>query len=319
MPPTALLRATGVDSDGCPDAAAEGRVAVEHSRPVQAERLIKAGVPLTARPTTATMRPRARSTVFRHTRDRRHPGRTRRTAAQFPQPHDNEGPRTTRPAKPTGGRAESEPETTALDALFRRVGFEFVITTTPGPDAALRRRLAGEHAQPGRPDRDHAAGDDATRRSRHKPGRLGPALHEQRRHRTHAQVRTGGDRLRAEMSTCETASAIDPTDKWERPMSIRSTSRHEKLIQNEFLKNLPFALSVARSAADPTNPSPRSAVRRRLPERPVRLVIRHVTAGRGHGKRSLCGVRLRYTITRPGAVSAGHPWRGAEVRRRFDK
>ena len=58
------------------------------------------------------------------------------------------------------------------------------------------------------------------------------------------------------MSTCQTASASDPTDAWE-PAGCASAflfPDDEALIEAEFRKNLPFALATARSAADPADP-----------------------------------------------------------------
>lgn len=60
-----------------------------------------------------------------------------------------------------------------------------------------------------------------------------------------------------EMTTCQTASAIDPNDRW-KPEDCASGFNFpddEKLIQQEFAKNVPFALSVGESAAHPDQPS----------------------------------------------------------------
>lgn len=59
-----------------------------------------------------------------------------------------------------------------------------------------------------------------------------------------------------EMTTCETASAISPDDVWEPTdcLSGFNFPDDEVLIQDECLKNVPFALSVAQSAADPDDP-----------------------------------------------------------------
>ncbi|MGW4567796.1 zinc carboxypeptidase, partial [Streptomyces sp. NPDC004561] len=58
------------------------------------------------------------------------------------------------------------------------------------------------------------------------------------------------------MSTCQTAANVDPNDAW-RPEDCRSVFSFpddEKLIQQEFEKNVPFALSVAETAAHPDRP-----------------------------------------------------------------
>ena len=59
-----------------------------------------------------------------------------------------------------------------------------------------------------------------------------------------------------EMSTCESASAVDPDDEWEAEdcESGFNFPDDEDLIQAEFEKNIPFALAVAESAADPDDP-----------------------------------------------------------------
>jgi hypothetical protein len=59
-----------------------------------------------------------------------------------------------------------------------------------------------------------------------------------------------------EMATCETAAGYDPNDGVD-PEDCGSTFEfpdNEALIQKEFDNNLPFALSVAKSAATPDNP-----------------------------------------------------------------
>ena len=59
-----------------------------------------------------------------------------------------------------------------------------------------------------------------------------------------------------EMSTCESASDVDPDDEWEAEdcESGFNFPDDEGLIQAEFEKNIPFALAVAESAADPDDP-----------------------------------------------------------------
>ncbi len=58
------------------------------------------------------------------------------------------------------------------------------------------------------------------------------------------------------MSTCEAASDSVPDDEWkaEDCASGFNFPDDEELIQAEFEKNIPFALSVAASAADPDDP-----------------------------------------------------------------
>ena len=64
------------------------------------------------------------------------------------------------------------------------------------------------------------------------------------------------------MSTCEAASDSVPGDEWEAEDcgSIFEFPDDEALVQAEFSKNIPFALSVAKSARDPDDPVSSSAV-----------------------------------------------------------
>ena len=58
------------------------------------------------------------------------------------------------------------------------------------------------------------------------------------------------------MSTCETASAVDPDDAFD-PEDCASGFNFpdsETLVQAEFEKNIPFALAVAESAKNPAHP-----------------------------------------------------------------
>ena len=79
------------------------------------------------------------------------------------------------------------------------------------------------------------------------------------------------------MSTCQTVSASDPDDEWlpEDCVSGFIFPDDEELIQAEFAKNIPFALSVAKSAVDPDDPvSVVGRIHARLRGRPVRRVLR---------------------------------------------
>ena len=84
-----------------------------------------------------------------------------------------------------------------------------------------------------------------------------------------------------EMSTCEAASDSVPDDEWvaEDCVSGFIFPDDEELIQAEFEKNIPFALSVAKSAHDPDDPvSARRPRRARPGRRPVRRLVRHATS-----------------------------------------
>lgn len=173
--------------------------------------------------------------------------------------YDNEGS-ADQPADETyrGPGPNSEPETKALNNLFRSVGFEFFVNyhsaaelllygigwqvNTPSPDDEISIALAGDDANPAVPGYD----PDISAELYTTNGDTD----------THAQVRFGTLGFTPEMTTCEVASAIDPDDQWD-PADCESGFNFpddEALIQGEFEKNIPFALAVAQSAKDPANP-----------------------------------------------------------------
>ncbi len=152
----------------------------------------------------------------------------------------------------------SEPEDKALDALFKRIGFEFTISyhsaaelllygtgwqvATPSPDDYIYEALAGDDANPAVPGYD----PDISAELYTTNGEL----------TEHASSKYGVLGFTPELSTCETVSAIDATDQWEPDAcdSVFNFPDDEALIEAEFQKNIPFALSLAKSAADPANP-----------------------------------------------------------------
>lgn len=167
-----------------------------------------------------------------------------------------------------GTAPASEPETQALDGLLRRIGFEFLVNyhsaaelllygtgwqvATPTPDDVLYEAMAGDDATPAVPgyDPDIAAELYTTNGETTE----------------HAHEAYGTLAFTPEMATCQTASAADPADAFD-PAACRSVFEFpdsEPLVQAEFAKNLPFALAVARSAQDPSNPV--SAVGRGVPD-----------------------------------------------------
>jgi hypothetical protein len=167
-----------------------------------------------------------------------------------------------------GPAPNSEPETKALNNLFRRIGFEFLVNyhsaaelllygigwqvNTPSPDDEISIALAGDDAKPAVPGYD----PDISAELYTTNGDTD----------THAQARFGAIGFTPEMTTCQVASAIDPNDPWD-PADCQSGFNFpddEKLIQAEFEKNIPFALSVAQSAKDPANPV--SSVGRTAPD-----------------------------------------------------
>lgn len=173
--------------------------------------------------------------------------------------YDNEGSSPdTADATYRGPKPLSEPEDRALDALFKRIGFEFTISyhsaaelllygtgwqvATPSPDDHIYEALAGNDANPAVPGYD----PDISAELYTTNGEL----------TEHASTKYGTLGFTPELSTCETISAIDPNDRWE-PAACDSGFNFpddEALIEAEFRKNVPFALSVAKSAADPANP-----------------------------------------------------------------
>jgi hypothetical protein len=173
--------------------------------------------------------------------------------------YDNEGS-SPDPASETyrGTGPASEPETKALQNLFRRVGFEFLVNyhsaaelllygigwqvSTPSPDDQIAIALAGDDAHPAVPGYD----PDISAELYTTNGDTD----------FHAQVRNGTLGFTPEMSTCQTISNLYPDDQWNAAdcESGFNFPDDEKLIQDEFTKNLPFALSIAKSAKDPGHP-----------------------------------------------------------------
>ncbi|MGW2731935.1 M14 family zinc carboxypeptidase [Streptomyces sp. NPDC001494] len=157
-----------------------------------------------------------------------------------------------------GARPGSEPETAALDALEKRVGFKYAVNyhsaaelllygvgwqvATPTPDDVLYRALAGTPARPAVPGYHSQLSSELYTTNGEADG--------------HASNVNGVSMFTPEMSTCQTASEVDPDDTW-KPQDCQSVFNFpddEKLIQQEFAKNVPFALSVAETAAHPDRP-----------------------------------------------------------------
>jgi hypothetical protein len=157
-----------------------------------------------------------------------------------------------------GSGPNSEPETQALDAFEKRIGFEYGINyhsaaelllygvgwqvATPTPDDVLYKSLAGTPGNSAIPGYHPQLSSELYTTNGEADG--------------HAANVNGTLMFTPEMSTCETASDIDPDDAWEPRdcASVFTFPDDEKLIQQEFEKNVPFALSVAESAAKPDQP-----------------------------------------------------------------
>ncbi|GAA3139387.1 M14 family metallopeptidase [Streptomyces rameus] len=158
-----------------------------------------------------------------------------------------------------GASPESEPETRALDGFEKRVGFRYAINyhsaaelllygvgwqvATPTPDDVLYKALAGTPDNPAVPGYRSQLSSELYTTNGEADG--------------HASNVNGLAMFTPEMSTCQTASSVDPNDAWkpEDCQSEFSFPDDEKLIQQEFAKNVPFALSVAETAAHPDKPA----------------------------------------------------------------
>ncbi|MFE9766352.1 M14 family zinc carboxypeptidase [Streptomyces sp. NPDC005808] len=174
--------------------------------------------------------------------------------------YDNEGS-SPNPTSETyrGASPGSEPETKALDAFEKRIGFTYGINyhsaaelilygvgwqvATPSPDDVLYEALAGTPENPAIPGYRPQVSSELYTTNGEADG--------------HASNVNGLAMYTPEMSTCQTASNLDPNDAWNAAdcASVFTFPDDEKLIQQEFAKNIPFALSVAESAAHPDQTS----------------------------------------------------------------
>ncbi|MEN3583507.1 M14 family zinc carboxypeptidase [Streptomyces sp. ZYX-F-203] len=231
-----------------------------------------------------------------------------------------------------GSAPHSEPETRALDALQKRIGFTYGINyhsaaelilygvgwqvATDTPDDVLYRALAGTPERPAVPGYHPQVSSELYTTNGEADG--------------HAANVNGVSMFTPEMSTCQTASRVHPDDAWE-PADCRSIFTFpddENLIQEEFAKNIPFALSVAESAARPDRPiSPVAA-----PPADLTAAEFPVSYARGASqevavvaRKSLRDKELRYRVdggrvrTRPlGAWKGGETY-GGEDNLHFDE
>ncbi|AXE85095.1 M14 family metallopeptidase [Streptomyces sp. Go-475] len=174
--------------------------------------------------------------------------------------YDNEGS-SPNPTSETyrGAGPNSEPETKALDAFQKRIGFTYGINyhsaaelilygvgwqvATSTPDDVVYEALAGTPENPAIPGYHPQVSSELYTTNGEADG--------------HAANVNGLAMFTPEMSTCQTASNADPNDEWKASdcRSIFTFPDDEKLIQQEFAKNVPFALSVAESASHPDRPS----------------------------------------------------------------
>ena len=217
-----------------------------------------------------------------------------------------------------GPEAGSEPETRALDEFAEDIGFDFHINyhsaaelllygvgwqvATPIPDDLLYETLAGDDANPAVPTYD----PDISAELYTTNGETTEHMHSE----------YGTLAFTPEMSTCQTASALDPEDafKPEDCESVFSFPDSEALVQAEFEKNIPFALAVARSAPDPDDPV--SVVGRTAPD--FALDSFEVSYGSPQtvsvtARRDLRELRLNFSINGgPARRVAVEEWEGGE-------
>ncbi|MFF4103707.1 M14 family zinc carboxypeptidase [Streptomyces sp. NPDC001903] len=173
--------------------------------------------------------------------------------------YDNEGSSPNQSSETyRGTKASSEPETVALDRFEKRVGFKYAINyhsaaelllygvgwqvATPTPDDVAYKALAGTPENSAIPGYYPQVSSELYTTNGEADG--------------HAANVNGIMMFTPEMTTCQTASASDPNDRW-KPEDCRSGFNFpddEKLIQAEFAKNVPFALAVGESAAHPDQP-----------------------------------------------------------------
>ncbi|WP_196444661.1 M14 family metallopeptidase [Planomonospora sp. ID67723] len=235
--------------------------------------------------------------------------------------YDNEGS-SPNPVSLTyrGPSAQSEPETRALDDLTRRVRFTYLMNyhsaaqlllygigwqqATPSPDDLIFEALLGDDATPAVPGYDPDIGAELYTTNGETDG--------------HMTNRRGALSITPEMSTCEVAAESVPDDEW----TIEDCAGglgftfpdSEALIQAEFAKNIPLALSVAASAHTPDRPV--SPVGRTVPDfRPDSFTVSYgdpqpvaVTA-----RRSLLAKLMRFRINGgPAQIRPLSEWDGGE-------
>ncbi|MFW6689730.1 M14 family zinc carboxypeptidase [Streptomyces sp. MAR4 CNX-425] len=239
--------------------------------------------------------------------------------------YDNEGSSPS-PGSQTyrGPGPMSEPETRALDRFQKRIGFEFGINyhsaaelilygvgwqvATDTPDDVLYRALAGTPENPAVPGYRPQVSSELYTTNGESDG--------------HAANVNGMMMFTPEMTTCRTASELDPDDAWN-PADCQSGFNFpddEKLIQDEFAKNIPFALSVAETAAHPDRPS--SAVGTEAPDFTVDAFDVSYARGRHDAdqevsvvaRKSVRHKELNYRVN-DGRTRDRHlrPWRGGET------
>ncbi|MGH3306694.1 MAG: M14 family zinc carboxypeptidase [Nocardioides sp.] len=172
---------------------------------------------------------------------------------------DNEGS-SPQPSSQTfrGSGPNSEPESQGLNSLFARVGFEHFVNyhsaaelllygigwqvNTPSPDDTIQVPMVGTDEDPAVPGYD----PDISAELYTTNGDTD----------SHMTVKFGTLGFTPEMTTCEVASNKYDDDPWVADDCVSGFNfpDDDRLITEEFEKNIPFALSVAESAHDPADP-----------------------------------------------------------------
>jgi hypothetical protein len=233
--------------------------------------------------------------------------------------YDNEGS-SPDPSNETyrGEGPNSEPETKALDRFLARIRFDFYINyhsaselllygigwqvSTPSPDDVIYEAMAGTDTNSAIPGYDPDISAELYTTNGETDG--------------HAQTRYGTLTFTPEMTTCETASDSVPDDQWDAADCVSSFNfpDDEGLIQAEFAKNIPFALSVAKSSQDPDDPV--SAVGLKAADFQIDPFA--VSYGRTQpvaviAKRALRNLRMHYKVNGgPTKTTNVREWRGGE-------
>ena len=234
--------------------------------------------------------------------------------------YDNEGSSDSPDGETYRGTApNSEPETKAQDAFVRKLRPKYMInyhsaaelllygvgwqTQTSSPDDNVYKALVGDPEHPAVPGYTPEVSAQLYTTNGETDG------HMANNYKTLT--------ITPEMSTCETASNIDPADQWkpEDCQSVFNFPDDETLIQDEFEKNLPLALATAKSVQHPDHPV--SVVGRTTPD-----LVAH-SFGVSHGttqpvaveaRRSLKGLSLKYRVNGGRTRTAGtREWRGGET------
>jgi Zinc carboxypeptidase/Immune inhibitor A peptidase M6 len=233
--------------------------------------------------------------------------------------YDNEGSSSSPDGETYRGTSpNSEPETKVQDAFIKKLRPKYMInyhsaaelllygvgwqTQTPSPDDNVYKALVGDPANPAVPGYEPEVSAQLYTTNGETDG------HMANNYKTLT--------ITPEMSTCETASNIDPDDQWkpEDCASVFNYPDDERLIQDEFEKNLPLALATAESAQHPDTPV--SVTGEATPD-----LVAHtfaVSYGRTQpvaveARRSLKGLNLEYRVNggRTRTV-ATKEWRGGE-------